>query len=629
MISSPITRPARSVFSACRSITAVILAGMMALSGCHGGSSSAYLQPGAPTPAAPTLKSIEVSPTNPTVAAGTSVQLAATAIYSDGSHTDVTAQAAWSSSSTAVATVGAATGKAVGVDAGSATLTASFQGQSAGTTLVVTAATLVSINVIPASASIAAGTSQAFMATGTFSNNTSQNLTADVTWSSSNAAAATIDGSGLATAVGPGNATITATCNTSGCGSVTGSAALTVTAATLVSIAVTAPSPSVALGSTQQLTATGTYTDHSTQNLSSQVTWVSGNPSVATINAAGLATPVTIGSTAVTAAFGGVTSPPLTLTVTAATLVSIAVTPTAPSINQGATQQFTATGTYSDSSTQDITTSVTWNSSLPAAATISNASGMQGLATGVSLGTTNISATLGGITSAVVALTVEPPSFTVPGAYTWTVPSGVTTIQVVATGGGGGGGAISTTGGNGGVVTATLSVSPGDTLQLYVGGGGAVGSTFAGGGGGGSSNVNAGLPNQVIAGGGGGGGHTNGGNGNGGNAPSPGADGGSGGIGGTGDNIGGSGNGGPGGAGAGSSPVPAGGLGSGTGSGAAGTAQGGGGGGGYGGGGGNAFGGGGGGSTGPSGSVFSLATNGGASETSAGGDGSITITIVD
>src|SRR6202789_981736 len=270
MINIPASRPARGVLFACKSITAVILLGLVALSGCHDDSSQAPAHP-----ATPTLQSLEVSPTNPTVAAGTSVQLAATAIYSDGSHTDLTAQAAWSCSGTAVATIGAPTGKPVGVDAGSATLTASFQGQSASTTLVVTAATLVSIKVIPASASIAAGTTQAFMATGTFSNNTSQHLNADVTWSSSNAAAATIDGSGLAPAVGPGNATIPATCNTSGCGSVTGSATLTVTAATLVSIAVTAPSPSIALGSTQQLTATGPYTDHSTQNLSSQVTWVS------------------------------------------------------------------------------------------------------------------------------------------------------------------------------------------------------------------------------------------------------------------------------------------------------------------------------------------------------------------
>jgi hypothetical protein len=54
---------------------------------------------------------------------------------------------------------------------------------------------------------------------------------------------------------------------------------------------------------------------------------------------------------------------------------------------------------------------------------------------------------------------VEPPSFTVPGSYTWTVPPGVTTIQVVAAGGGGG--TSSSSSGNGGVVVrAMLSVSP-------------------------------------------------------------------------------------------------------------------------------------------------------------------------
>ena len=45
-----------------------------------------------------------------------------------------------------------------------------------------------------------------------------------------------------------------------------------------------------------------------------------------------------------------------------ASLVSIAVTPANPSIGKGATQQFTATGTYSDSSTQNLTSSVTWSS---------------------------------------------------------------------------------------------------------------------------------------------------------------------------------------------------------------------------------------------------------------------------
>ena len=62
---------------------------------------------------------------------------------------------------------------------------------------------------------------------------------------------------------------------------------------------------------------------------------------------------------------GSMTSGTAMLTVNAAgaTLKSIAVTPASPSIAAGNTQQFTATGTYSDNSTKNITTSVTWKSS--------------------------------------------------------------------------------------------------------------------------------------------------------------------------------------------------------------------------------------------------------------------------
>jgi hypothetical protein len=67
-------------------------------------------------------------------------------------------------------------------------------------------------------------------------------------------------------------------------------------------------------------------------------------------------------------------------TVTAATLVSIAVTPSSPSIALGTTQQLTATGTYSDGSTQNLTTTVTWGSLDTTIANISNANGSQGLA---------------------------------------------------------------------------------------------------------------------------------------------------------------------------------------------------------------------------------------------------------
>ena len=79
---------------------------------------------------------------------------------------------------------------------------------------------------------------------------------------------------------------------------------------------------------------------------------------------------------------------------TSPTLTSIVVTPANPSILTGASQQFTATGTYSDGSTQDITSQAIWTSSDTAVATIDAG----GLATGISAGTTMISASLAGVT---------------------------------------------------------------------------------------------------------------------------------------------------------------------------------------------------------------------------------------
>ena len=75
-------------------------------------------------------------------------------------------------------------------------------------------------------------------------------------------------------------------------------------------------------------------------------------------------------------------------------LTSITVTPVNPVITVQASQQFTATGTYSDNSQRDLTNSATWTSSLPAAATINST----GLATGAASRTTTIQAAIGAIT---------------------------------------------------------------------------------------------------------------------------------------------------------------------------------------------------------------------------------------
>lgn len=166
-------------------------------------------------------------------------------------------------------------------------------------------------------------------------------------------------------------------------------------------IIVTPAGPSLAKGLTQQFTATGVYATGN-QNLTNAVTWASSATSKATIAAGGLATAVATGTTTISATFEGVTGSTV-LTVGAATLVSVAVTPPTATIAALATQQFTATGTYTDSSTADLTASATWVSATPAHATI--AAG--GLATGVATGTTNITAQSGIRTSPAAVLTVS------------------------------------------------------------------------------------------------------------------------------------------------------------------------------------------------------------------------------
>src|SRR5258708_3017950 len=124
---------------------------------------------------------------------------------------------------------------------------------------------------------------------------------------------------------------------------------------TLTSIAVTPASPAhLKVGATQQFTATGTYSDTTTADITSTVTWASGTPATATITASGgLATGVAAGTTSITATLGTVTSPGVTLTVIS--LTSIAITPNPASVALPATKHFTATGTYSDPSPPHMT----------------------------------------------------------------------------------------------------------------------------------------------------------------------------------------------------------------------------------------------------------------------------------
>ncbi|MBK7537264.1 MAG: Ig-like domain-containing protein [Myxococcales bacterium] len=360
------------------------------------------------------IESIAVTPPTPSLAAGTTTALTATAMLSDMTTRNVTAQVTWTSSDTTKATVNS-TGTVRGVAKGTSTIRAAMGTLSAMTTVTVTDAVLTSLAVTPVNPSVPKGLTQQMTATGTFSDGTTQNLTAMATWTSNAAARATVSAAGLVTAVTEGDATITAAM-----GTINGSSVVTVTAAVLQSIAITPATPSVAKGLTLSLTATGTYSDNSTQDLSATATWTSSNVAVATVNGR-VVTGVTAGTSTITATMGAV-SGTTSLEVTAAVLQSIQVTPVNTSLPRGRTRQFTATGLFSDSTSQDLTTAVTWTSSDAAMAAISNADGTRGLATAIALGTVTITATMGTIsgttnltvTAAVVdSIAVTPATFTV------------------------------------------------------------------------------------------------------------------------------------------------------------------------------------------------------------------------
>jgi hypothetical protein len=170
------------------------------------------------------------------------------------------------------------------------------------------------------------------------------------------------------------------------------------------SISVTPANASIEVGKTQQFTATGQYSDGTTRDVTSAVTWQSSYPTVATINSTGLATGVSQGTTDVTAALDAVTSGPARLDVTpsAVTLKSITLAPDNAVIEKGQTLQFQAMGTYSDGTQVDLTSTVTWSSLYTGVAIIDST----GLATGIETGTTYITAALGGLTATPVTLRV-------------------------------------------------------------------------------------------------------------------------------------------------------------------------------------------------------------------------------
>ena len=352
------------------------------------------------------VTSIGLSPSSLNLAVAGNTQLQATAYYSDASSGLVTTNtnASWASSNAAVATVNNSTTKGLvsGVASGSANISLSYKGLSQSISATVYAVNGVTLSTGSVTGGIGAQTTVAATAqTATYS----FDVSSSAIWSSSNPAVATVSSNGVIQFISAGSAVVTA--------SYAGYSAnvnVTVQSKSLVSLAIAMAGggTSVPVNGMKNLIVTGTYSDATTEVLTNTAVWSSSNNSVLSISntlpTIGKVTGLSAGISTVSAVIGSVTGT-LVVTVNAVTLSSIAITPNTALVASGATYNLRATGTYSDASSADITELVTWSSSNTTAATVSNVAGSKGLATTPTFTgyrSTNLSATLSGVTGTTV-----------------------------------------------------------------------------------------------------------------------------------------------------------------------------------------------------------------------------------
>jgi uncharacterized protein YjdB len=359
-----------------------------------------------------------MNPAAASVTVGQTVQLTATPQDSAGNPLSGRA-VTWATTNPGVAAVNGS-GVVSGVAAGAATVTAACEGQSGTVAITVTVVPVASVAVSPASATVTVGQTVQLAATPKDANGNP--LTGrTVTWATSNAAVATVSGSGLVTGGAAGTATITASSEGRN-----GTAAISVTNVPVASVAVTPPTASVQVGQTVQLTAAPK--DANGNPLTGRVvTWASSASAIATVSASGLVTGVAAGTATLTATSEGKSG---TATVTVANLpvASVTVSPASASLFVGKTVQLAAT--TKDSAGNVLTgRTIGWASSNATVATVS----ATGLVTAKAPGSATITATSEGKsgTATVAVANVPVASVTVSPASASVVAGG--TVQLTAT----------------------------------------------------------------------------------------------------------------------------------------------------------------------------------------------------
>lgn len=359
------------------------------------------------------LEYIIVEPADQSIPVDHKAHLQATAFYSGGLSKDVTKLATWSIDNGDIASVDNThdnAGSVLGISEGVVTVTANFKGELAASRVAVTAAVLKSVQITPVTKTIAAGLTQQYHLFAIYSDSTSREVTLESDWTSSEPDAATIDSEGLATTYLEWQASISITGTYQG---LSASSSLTITGSTPSVLQITPVNPNKPLGTVGNFVATVFFTDGYAEDVSSKATWVSSNTSVVQISASGpnggSASADKIGVSEITATFGDL-SETTTATVTSAVLTDLYINPVSSSINIGDKKSYNAIGKYSDGSLHNLPSTGVWQSSNTAVATIQISGVTTAWATGISEGSTIITARVGDIISNDATLEVAAPT---------------------------------------------------------------------------------------------------------------------------------------------------------------------------------------------------------------------------
>ena len=325
------------------------------------------------------------------------------------SESDVTAYAAWSSSNASVATVSA--GKITAKGVGTTTITATYNGYTAKSTVTVTDAVTYDYQLSPSSTSLVNGRTTKFtVVKRTFTNGTQtngQDVSSTFTWTSSNTSVATVGSNGVVTGVGKGTATITAKY-----GETTLTGSVTVTPAYTYELVLNRTSMSMAKGATGTIVATyKTYADgvlESSTNVTSTATWSSGNTSVATVSG-GTVTGMGAGTTTISATYNGKSA---TCSVTVVGSATLSLGWTSATMEKGAVRTNAAIyNPNNGTASTNVTSSAVWTTSNAGVATAGS-----GTITAQGKGTCTITVTYNGL-SASCTVTVTDNDTPLPNAY--------------------------------------------------------------------------------------------------------------------------------------------------------------------------------------------------------------------